>query len=309
MRSVTLTLIFIAQVAAQSTELYLYENEIWIGNPPHLEQITHDKAGKSSVTFSPAKNAVAYVEDCGNAAKSGCSPRLVFRDLKGNPLYSFLPLRHSDGRACLSVLQFDWIDTDRIGFSCHVSPSLSEYSVMSISKAASIAGYSGGPFEWSTDRKQLAYGGPVLHFSPPYAQSFYLCLGDRLLYPRVSSLKNCLSGGNPNKVELKGSTYFGIRDLSSDLLWRPDGSAIAFVERVYDWAAPEPSALSGGSEIERGHELVVVPLNGPAVRSSLRLEKRGYPTLTWTGPSTLEVREGAQKPRVFHVEPSGLSPR
>ncbi len=309
MRRVALALLSIAHVAAGTTEIYIYENEIWIGNAPHLEQITHDKAGKSYGTFSPAKDAVAYVEDCGNAAQGGCSPRLVFRDLKGNELYSFPPLLHSDRLPCLSVLHLDWIDRDRVGFHCHLNPSLSEYSVMSISKAASVAGYSGGPFAWSPDRTHMAYGGPVIHFAPPWAQSFFLCLDDQLMYPLRTSGKFCHDMDNPNEIAQKGATHIGIRALVSDLAWRPDGSAIAFVESIFDWVAPEPSATGGGDYLERGYFLVLVPLDGPAIRRPLTVNGRGSHALKWLGASTLEVRQDGANPQTFRLGPSGLSPK
>ena len=243
---------------------------------------------------------MAYVEDCGDVGTAVCTPKLVFRDLQGNELYRFLPLMRSDGQPCLGgILQFEWIDRDRVGFSCHMNPSLSEYSVMSIAKAAPIADFFGGPFQWSPDKKTLAYGGPVVHFAPPSVKSFYLCLGDRLLYPAMKSEKGCNRIENPNMSELKGSAYIGIRDLTSNLAWRPDSRAIAFVECVYDWVPPTPSALNGGDEITRAYNLVIAPLTGPPFRTALIKSDRAYLKLSWTGQSTLEVQKDQQPPQVF----------
>ncbi|MGA8026133.1 MAG: hypothetical protein WB992_03245 [Bryobacteraceae bacterium] len=305
--------------------LYIHENQIWVGRGRDLQQITDDELHKSNLVLSPSADTFAYIAHCDSVGTEACPPTLVFRKLNGDLLYSFAPLLE-DSHPCLSVMAFEWIDNNRVGLVCHVNPSISEYAVVSVHAAKVTAGYYGGPFSWSPDRRKLAYGGPVPHFAPPYIHSFYLCVDRRVIYPtapvrHVNSEalfpRSPNSGGpngcdidySPSVVELHGSTFMGIHELFSDLGWAPNGTAIAFVEQTYDWEAPAPSALNGGVEVNQRYQAVGVGLDGKSQAHILDGATRQPYSVEWLFNERFEIRADSGTHWIFDRRPEGFTLR
>ena len=145
------------------------------------------------------------------------------------------------------------------------------------------------------------------HFSPPYAHSFYLCVDNKVIYPQTpvrsaspadlfpraaagAEKNGCDMDHAPSVVELQGSTFAGIHDLFSDLAWAPDGRAIGFVEQIYDWRAPAPSALNGGDEVNQRYQAVVVQLDGRYERHVLNGATRQPHLIEWNSRKRFNVR-------------------
>src|SRR5207247_10956638 len=67
-------------------------------------------------------------------------------------------------------------------------------------------------FTPSPDGKHVAHIGPIPHFAPPYAQSYYLQVDGVTIYPlrRGSNSSRTRDQSPPNVVEPKGDTWVEI---------------------------------------------------------------------------------------------------
>lgn len=254
--------------AAAQARVYLAKGEIWaVGKNAETRQLTHDGVQKSSPILSPDRKEVAYYTE-GTAFNKVRSQVFVLR-LDGAQISVITPTDPQNGTPLLSVLDVQWLGTQRIGIECSVSPSTNEYLIADVSTGKITARYFGFSFQPSPDGKWLAHVGWMPHFSPPQAQSYYLQLNDLSVYPMKHQVRQVLQ---PHWSE-------AIHTFVTSLSWAPDSSRLAFVDHV----EPPGEFL-----------LVLVNPEGGAVTRELSISQQTEIDVRWLDPGLVEVSNGAK---------------
>lgn len=177
--------------------------------------------GSSSVT-SPDRRHSAYIS-CLGAEQGAREIALTFLDAAGRQI-STLSARVKHG--CTPGMP-SWLDDSRVGVVCRTDPEVSTYLVFNI-QAGSEAAYPGYSFDWSPDRKTLAGVKLDVMFGTPVGQNSCLLLNGQAIYPP--------------RCDHARATYTHIHTFLSPLVWSPDSSKVAFVEKIFDWEYEDPFA-------------------------------------------------------------------
>jgi hypothetical protein len=169
---------------------------------------------------------------------------------------------------CSSILNITWLLNAIIAVECHFNPSMSEYIEVDLQTGKNVRDLLGLGFTPSPDSKWIAHVGPIIHFAPPYAQSYYLLIDNATVYPLPKGAKPTarkLSDKPIDVVQHRGGRYIGIHELGPRFAWSPDSSRVAFTDCTFDWIEkgigaddPRPS----GDETNRRCSLAVVARNG-----------------------------------------------
>ena len=117
---------------------------------------------------------------------------------------------------------------------CHATPSASEYVEVNLASGKNVRDLVGLGFAPAPDGKFIAHVGPLIHFAPPYAKSYYLMIDDTTVYPLPKGAKP--TDDQPaDVVQERGNRYIGIHDFVSKFFWSPDSNQVAFVDCTFDW--------------------------------------------------------------------------
>jgi len=189
--------------------------------PPEASMSPVGCGGNSSAT-SPDRQHSAYVS-CLGAEPGGREITLTVLDAAGRQI-STLSARVK--QTCTPGMA-SWLDDSRVGVVCRTDPEVSTYLVFNI-QAGSEAAYPGYFFSWSPDRKTLAGVKLDVMFGTPAGQNSCLLLNEHAIYP---------TGCDHAKA-----TYSHIHTFLSPLVWSPDSSKVAFVEKIFDWEYADPFA-------------------------------------------------------------------
>jgi hypothetical protein len=259
---------------AGAPEIEIRDSEVWLIRDGQAKQLTHDGKSKLQAVLSQALDRVAYYEQCPQAER--CTPSIVILDLEGRRVASFQPKHQAIPPAvpCASVLFIAWVQPNAIAAECHINPSLSEYIETDFSTGKTTRDLLGYDFTPSPDSKKIAHVGWIVHFAPPYAQSNYLQVENRTIYPLpkgTQPIEQKLSEGPPGVVSQRGLTYSGIHEFAPGLAWSPDAERIALIDCTYDWTANQAGSLSAGDgkESNRQCSLAAVSIHGKFVLQAL----------------------------------------
>jgi hypothetical protein len=216
--------------------------------------------------LSPTAKLKAYYTLCSEQS-GGCPPSVVVQDSSGQIIRQFHVIPSgADGHPCMSILRIVWVSDNSIGAECHLTPSASEYVETDITTGKVLRDLNGLFFTPSPDGKHVAHIGPIPHFAPPYAQSYYLQVDGVTIYPlpRGSNPSRTRDLSPPDVVEPKGDTWVGIHDIKS-LIWSSDSKSVEFNDCTYDWTPASPSD-NLGKESNRSCRYLRVALNGSVTR-------------------------------------------
>jgi len=287
-----LLLPFIAE--SGTLEVEVRESEIWLIADGLPRQLTHDGKYKVGALLSPSKNRIAYTEQC----TGECRPSVVILDLEGHRVKSIQP-RHEmvpPIEPCASIISIAWVGDSAIAAECHVTPSASEYIETDISTGKNIHDLVGLGFTPSPDGKRVAHVGWIMHFAPPYAQSYYLQVDHTIIYPLPKGMKPVEQVDlteAPEVVRKEGPTYKGIHEFG-EISWSPDSRHIALMDCPYDWTPNTPESLSAADGKESGRrcslaivstagEVAIFPLNGSSLRDLSEAR------MSWKNPRQLSL--------------------
>jgi hypothetical protein len=219
--------------------------------------------------LSPTGKLKAYYTLCSEQS-GGCPPSVVVQDASGRVLREFHVItRGADGHPCMSILDIVWVSDNSIGAECHLTPSASEYVETDITTGKALRDLNGLLFTPSPDGKHVAHIGPIPHFAPPYAQSYYVQVDGVTIYPltRGARPSRTRDQSPPDVVEPKGDTWVGIHDIES-LMWSSDSNSVEFNDCTYDWTPAFPSD-NRGKQANRRCQHLRVALNGNVTRESI----------------------------------------
>jgi hypothetical protein len=254
---------------ASATRVEIRDNEVWLLGNGQPKQLTRDGKVKLQAVLSVPRDRVAYYEQC--IQGDSCTPSVVIMDLEGRHLQVFQPRPIALGQAepCASILNISWVWADtRIGVECHGNPSVSEYIEIDLPTEKMIQNLLGYGFTPSPDGKQIAHVGPIVHFTPPYAQSNYLLMNNTTVYPLPRGAKPTVeqpSSPSFDVVQEKGPKHIGIHDFVPRFTWSPDSKRVAFIDCVFDWVetgAIDPGGSPIGTERNRHCSVAVVSPSG-----------------------------------------------
>jgi len=212
--------------------------------------------------LSPTGRLKAYYTLC-SVQLGGCPPSVVVQDANGQVIREFHVIpRGANGQPCMSILNIIWVSDNSIGAECHSTPSSSEYIETDITTGKVVRELSGLFFTPSPDGKHIAHIGPIPHFAPPNAKSYYLQVDGVTIYPLRRGLNPSQTRDQspPNVVESKGDTWVGIHYIDS-LIWSSDSKSVEFNDCTYDWTPAFPSD-NLGNESNRRCRYLKVALNG-----------------------------------------------
>jgi hypothetical protein len=154
----------------------------------------------------------------------------------------------------------EWLDDHRVGVVCRTDPEVRDYLVFDI-ETGEHEENPGSWFVWSPDRKTLANVKFDVRFGTPAGQNSCLFLNERAVYP-------------PNCDHPK-ATYNNIHTFLLPLVWSPDNTRIAFVERIFDWEYEDPFGRYFDGEARNVRYYLVIaspdraagyPINGSAAQ-------------------------------------------
>jgi len=257
-------LLLISSVAWADVEVR--DNEVWLVRDGQERQLTHDGKAKLQAALSPGNDKIAYYEQCPEAEH--CTPSVVILDLDGKRLQSFQArpaTSPDDSGPCLSVLNIFWVWSGAIGVECHATPSASEYVEVDLATGKNVRDLAGLGFTPSPDGKFIAHVGPIIHFAPPYAQSYYLMIDNTIVYPLPKGSKPRPSNQSIDVVQWRGKRAIGIHQFVPNFSWSPDSSQVAFIDCTFDWiqkGIADDGATPFGDETNRRCSLAVVAING-----------------------------------------------
>jgi len=275
---------------AAALRVDIRDSEVWLIGAGHERQITDDGNRKHGARLSPSAKRIAYVQQC-DPQRRDCNAGIVVVDTEGSRIRSFPPSEHCGGAFWVA-----WTAEDRLAAVCHINPSLNAYIETDIRTGKTIRDLLGYGFTPSPDGSLVAYVGWIPHFAPPYAQSNYLQVERRTVYPLPPGVSPIEREGlvePPPVVRVDGPTYRGIHQFLPGLSWSPDSRWIALIDCTYDWTPGKPGSLSrtDGEESERSCNVAVVSTGGQSALFPLA-EARGElreATLAWTSARSLRL--------------------
>jgi hypothetical protein len=280
----------------QDPSVSVIANEVWLTRSGESRQLTNDGKSKVEAVLSPDGSRVAYSEMCTEVEK--CTPEVVILDLSGKRLQAFQarPSQGGSHEPCASLLKIQWIGTGgRIGIECHGSPSASLFIEIDLATGRNTREMSGLFFTPSPDGSRIAHVGPIVHFAPPYVQSYYLLLDGTVVYPLPKGAKPGPYHGFDerwNVVQEKGRTHIGIHEFGPNLVWSPASRRVAFIDCVYDWIETgemDPGGRPIGNEANRRCSLVAASPTGAFVAFPLRDAGLDAGRVSWTNEKALRV--------------------
>ena len=150
----------------------------------------------------------------------------------------------------------------------------------------------------SPNGKLVAHVGWLVHFAPPYAQSYYLQIEHTTIYPLPDGMKPVEQkdlAQPPNVVRTQGLTYSGMHEFLSGLFWSPDSERIALIDCTYDWTENRPGAMSwgDGKESNRRCSVAIVSRSGKVTLvplTSVPFDDVRQMRLSWTSEHQLSVK-------------------
>jgi hypothetical protein len=214
----------------------LRADEVWLmpGTGSSVIQLTRDGRHKSDVQISPNTTRVAYIDQCYQGDKE-CRLGIVVMDLTGRRLRFLPPGIPGENAQCGNLGRLEWIDDHHIGAQCHINPSLEQCLEIDTEAAAhTTRTFLGLRFTPSPDRKKVAHLGWIPHFSPPYAQSHYIQINGKTVYPPEGR-------ETPQQKRDLNAGVHGIGEFQ----WSPDSSRLALVDQVCDWKVTGPDQYDG----------------------------------------------------------------
>ena len=256
--------------SADSVRVDVIHNEVWITRNPESstgvsKQLTHDRKAKIQAELSSALDRIAYYEECPDSEH--CKPSVVILDLEGNRLQTFQPHTSAFGsdETCGSILHISWLRGSTIGVECHATPSESLYIEFDLAARKNVRDLVGLDFTPSPDGKFVAHVGPLPHFAPPYAKSYFLFLDDAIVYPLPKGAKPFrwnINGEKPDIVQIRGDRFVGIHAFASRFAWSPNSTRVAFLDCIFDWVQKEGEGDESGIETNRRCSIAVVSPSG-----------------------------------------------
>jgi hypothetical protein len=293
-------LLFLA-LAQTAPRIEIVGDEVWLDRGGESRQLTHDGHMKGEARLSPSGDHVAYYEICTDAQP--CVPEVVVLDLDGNRITHFQVrprIWPDDNEPCGSLWNLTWIRKgDHLAVSCHFNPSVSIYTEIDVATAKNVKSMLGLWFTPSPEGSKVAYVDAIVHFAPPWAQTYFLKIDDNVVYPLPR-------GGQPSeegayKVRDAGLRHFGIHRFSPDLVWSPAGKRIAFIDCIFDWLESEDQDADGyGNSTNERYYLVAASPGGPLARFPVTKEW-SEAKLQWTSEKELRFELPDQPPRVFRL--------
>ena len=260
------------------------DGEIWLtreGEPPL--QLTRDGCEKGrEPAWAPDGAKIAYYTNM-TVDKPSCPTEVVLLSAGGTRLKTIPAL--DSGNAVMGI---EWLGNGRIGIDTHINPSVGQYRVVDVTTGRELASYSGYGFRPSPDSSHIAHAGPAPHFAPPFAQSGYLMSDGGIVYPRALGKEPNVRSPDPADRLL----FREIHQFRTDFAWSPDGTRIAFIEKMFDWRADQFGSYYGTDENERWWLVVVPAAGGGHVQVELRKVGGGVVTVQWTDASHVKVEGG-----------------
>ncbi len=292
-------LLVLSVVSPAQLHVEVRKSEVWLIRDGTASQLTHDRKAKIQAILSPAKDRIAYYEECPEAEH--CMPMVVILDLNGSRLLSFQPTLQAlpPPEPCASILSIVWAGENAVGAECHISPSSSEYVETDLSTRQVTRDLLGFDFVPSPDNTHVAHIGWMPHFSLPPFGSWYLQIDRTTVYPLPRGMRPVEQNNGsfpPKVVQQHGLTYSGIHQFASRLSWSPDSEHIAFIDCTYDWTANSYLARSAGdgTESNRHCSLAIVSDSGAVVRfplTDISLSNDGSAMqVMWSGPRQIILR-------------------
>ncbi len=250
--------------------------------------------------LSPSQDRIAYSEQC----TEHCTPLVVVLDLDGRRISSFQPKLQAAGLNdnCASISFIAWVGDTGIGVDCHINPSLGEFVQIDLATGRNSKDLLGFDFTPSPDGRQIAHVGWIIHFAPPFAQSYYLQFDRTTVYPLPPGGKPVEQNGldlPPYQVREKGLAYSGIHEFLPGIVWSPDSRHAGLIDCTYTWTANSTQSQSAGDGTFSDRACSVVIVSAAGVFSSLPLtgmpdDKIRQLRLVWIDPSTLVI-EGTDR--------------
>jgi hypothetical protein len=301
------TLLFILShlLPQQSLSVDVRENEVWLTRNGVDTQLTHDKKAKLQAELAPAKDRIAYYEECPQS--ENCTPSIVILALDGQRITSFhvISPQSPNPTPCMSILSIAWLNQFEIAAECHINPSLGEFIVSDIHAKRVTKDLFGFAFAPSPDGNSIAHVGWIPHFAPPFAKSEYLQIDDTLIYPLSTGKSPVILKsleGPSDVVHNEGDNYIGIHECGSGFHWSADGRHIAFVDCVFDWKATSPDGHVG-DEVNRTCSLIAISRDGKFQSFPLGEMSKGdlyQAKISWNGLHEITIGAGAVK-KTFQV--------
>lgn len=215
--------LLLSTVRAATLEVEIRDSEVWLIRDGHPKQLTRDGKAKLQALLSPARDRVAYYEQCPQS--ENCIPSIVVLDLSGKRLQSVRPV--VDQSPCSSILAIEWVSAGSIAAECHINPSLGQYLEVDLATGRNLRDLLGYGFTRSPDGRKVAHVGWIVHFAPRYAQSEYLQVDGVTVYPLPTGQRPVQQkrlSEPPQVVQQHGLTFRAFTNSSLTFSGRPTPS-------------------------------------------------------------------------------------
>jgi hypothetical protein len=249
--------------------------------------LTSDGKAKTRPAVSESGDRVAYLEQC--ALNEDCNPRLIIMDAEGRAVQRITLEREY---ALFGNVYLRWRSARAVEMRSHVNPSLDTFIEVDLSAGKITKNLMGFDFTRSPNGKLVAHVGWIIHFAPPFEQSYYLQVDRTTIYPLVAGQKPVAEKemkGSPAVVRKRGLSYSGIHQFQSGLVWSPDSRRIALVDCTYTWTERQEGS-PGGDESNRLCKVAVVSLDGKVTLFPLN-GSAASASLTWKGSRRLMIED------------------
>ncbi|MBV8834810.1 MAG: PD40 domain-containing protein [Acidobacteriaceae bacterium] len=245
--------------------------------------------GLSPAVSSPDSKRTASLETCTERRGRDNSTVLVIETRAHQPARFSLTFRSVLGMSCAPQNGIAWLNNEDVAVTCDYQTLLSNFVIVNAGTGAIEHQYGGMWFRPSPDGKIIARVGVAQRYATPAGMRCCLTFNDNVVYPAGCTFEGIGSESRGKQKNFLGDEYTGIHTFLSEPVWSPDGRAVVFVEKVFDFHYDDPYNRDFNGRISSlEYYLAIVGRDG-AVRGYRVPSAKRSNSLTWLGTTGIRM--------------------